>query len=685
MLSQPATGGHSAHPHALLQQVLQANSDHQYAIKVYTQRLEAEIAHVDKLLDAAEPPDLEEEATEIDSIGQVVIGGSKKPVSILSQAALLSEDSPFRKDALRRERYLANTETHPMKGKELQTLAEAVRAENQRLHAYAAQQRGENALASSSRQSPSFLEQNTEDIDWERVAENVSSKSGTIPPSSADPEGQGPTLRTAIECKIRWLGDRHPRWNHDTWSAEEVKNVRDIYNKLLQEAGAMRSEEGERGENEGKKGRKRGGKAARTARRGETNADTHATGITVDWTRRTPIDCMRHVISSRTGYRFTRAADTLLLDLVKRYGTDNWALVARCMDPPTTPAIVQARYLRTLDPRLKRGAWTREEDERLREAVAVWGKSWVDVAECINGRNNEQCRDRWSNISGSGKGRQQAQEEQEEGENVTEETSEVLDSAQGATDRPQPEDASEAETNATAKSKVHPRPRPIRGRGWTEAEDSALIDAINEQGGDTPDWCEALEKITKGKGKGEAQEPSEQITQKQHGKGKEKARLEPAAVQPVSTRRSTRLSAKSPKAAEPEGKIDSDDSPGDQVAPDVLKIPEPSIASLTPKRKPRPRKKGKVACPTAADKAACPHRPSASDDAGDIADVPRKRRAEAMGENARADKPAKMLRIVVDAPSSEQPPVVYREQSTDSAFTELGSHCSTTPVDRGHV
>jgi hypothetical protein len=33
-----------------IQKALQANKDHQYALKVYTERLEAELATVDKLL-----------------------------------------------------------------------------------------------------------------------------------------------------------------------------------------------------------------------------------------------------------------------------------------------------------------------------------------------------------------------------------------------------------------------------------------------------------------------------------------------------------------------------------------------------------------------------------------------------------------------------------------------------------
>ena len=60
-----------------------------------------------------------------------------------------------------------------------------------------------------------------------------------------------------------------------------------------------------------------------------------------------------------------------------------------------TAAQCQNRYLRTVDPTLKRGPWTPDEDEQLRRATAVFGNSWIDVAAYVEGRNNEQCRDRY--------------------------------------------------------------------------------------------------------------------------------------------------------------------------------------------------------------------------------------------------------------------------------------------------
>ena len=34
--------------------------------------------------------------------------------------------------------------------------------------------------------------------------------------------------RTADQCRIKWLGDRHPRINHGEWSPTELDKLKDI-------------------------------------------------------------------------------------------------------------------------------------------------------------------------------------------------------------------------------------------------------------------------------------------------------------------------------------------------------------------------------------------------------------------------------------------------------------------------
>jgi hypothetical protein len=184
----------------------------------------------------------------------------------------------------------------------------------------------------------------------------VSSKSGvTQPSSSIDPEAQGPSFRTATECKIRWLGDRHPRWNHDAWGADEVEKLRNIYKRMSNEARKDAKASSTPNAEARKNGKRKASQMLSDVEESTNEIDggCKQERLTVDWaqvatelgvmfrllilhpitdfpaylqTNRTPIDCMRHAIAFRSGYRFTLAADNRLLDLVQRYGTDNWGI-----------------------------------------------------------------------------------------------------------------------------------------------------------------------------------------------------------------------------------------------------------------------------------------------------------------------------------------------------------------------
>ncbi|KAL7282168.1 hypothetical protein ACG7TL_003637 [Trametes sanguinea] len=331
---------------AYVQPAVQANKEHQYALKVYTERLEAELEHLDKLLATVEVSEDEEEEF-ITAGGSILIPGAKKPKSVIPPNDLLSEDSPLYHDAMRRQRYEEYTVAHPMKAQELEALADAVRSENYRLYALQAQAQGLQPFSGIADPPQTFINSNKHGIDWGRVAQKASVSS------------VGPSVhRTAKECEIRWLGDRHPDFNDAQWTQAEIAKVRELVDG---------------------------------AQEGQVNWVEIAQKL---GTGRTPVDCMRHAIVRKT-HSWNPDADKRLLEAVDIYGTDNWALVARRVSEDATSAQCQNRYLRTLDPTLKRGPWTPDEDERLKEAVAVFGHSWIDVAAFVEGRNNEQCRDRY--------------------------------------------------------------------------------------------------------------------------------------------------------------------------------------------------------------------------------------------------------------------------------------------------
>jgi hypothetical protein len=88
----------------ILQSAVQLNKDHQYALNVYTERLEAELEAVDKLIvcflslkgvvmtqtfkPAAE---VEEEESHSDLAGCIQVSGACKPMGLLSSTDLLSQ------------------------------------------------------------------------------------------------------------------------------------------------------------------------------------------------------------------------------------------------------------------------------------------------------------------------------------------------------------------------------------------------------------------------------------------------------------------------------------------------------------------------------------------------------------------------------------------------------------------
>ncbi|KAH0840116.1 hypothetical protein J3R83DRAFT_1092 [Lanmaoa asiatica] len=340
------------------QATLQANKEHMNALKTYTQKLEAELETLNKLLDDVETMD----EFDLDVGRLVTIPGSVRATAPIATKELLLPESPFHEDALKRSRYQSFSEVRPMKTKELEALAEAVQAESYRKYAMDTQKRGSTTFPNIDVQTTHILALNTEGIDWDRIAEKVSAISMTT--------------RTARECEIRWVGEQHPEFNHGPWSQEEVLKVKSLAAEFV-----------------------------------DSRPDWVAVAKSLG-TRRTPLDCMRHA-TSRKLHQWTLEADERLLKSIRMYGHNNWYLVARCVSEDATPSQCSHRFQRTLDKSIKHTIWTPEEDARLSAAVAAYGSSWVDVAANVPRRHNDQCRDRWTEQLNPNVNRSQWSEEED--------------------------------------------------------------------------------------------------------------------------------------------------------------------------------------------------------------------------------------------------------------------------------
>jgi len=96
--------------------------------------------------------------------------------------------------------------------------------------------------------------------------------------------------------------------------------------------------------------------------------------------------------------KWEASEDQKLMDMVKKYGDKNWQLVASFLVNRTGQQCLH-RWQKTLNPTIKRGKWTPEEDQLLREAVKLYGTgNWVKVQFAVSGRTDVQCRERWMNV-----------------------------------------------------------------------------------------------------------------------------------------------------------------------------------------------------------------------------------------------------------------------------------------------
>jgi hypothetical protein len=80
-----------------------------------------------------------------------------------------------------------------------------------------------------------------------------------------------------------------------------------------------------------------------------------------------------------------------------------WGLIATTLPRRRTGIQCQARWSEALDPTIRKGKWTPEEDDMLRKGVNEHGQCWIKVASKVHGRTQRQIRTRWMQIRGRDK------------------------------------------------------------------------------------------------------------------------------------------------------------------------------------------------------------------------------------------------------------------------------------------
>ncbi|ORX46514.1 hypothetical protein DM01DRAFT_1339516 [Hesseltinella vesiculosa] len=183
-------------------------------------------------------------------------------------------------------------------------------------------------------------------LDWGRVANHVKS-------------------RTSLECMIQWTTQDHPSINKLPWSKKETEKLVELVKK-----------HGYHGQWE--------------HIASELN------------TERTASQCFSHYqaeFNTRSARKkWTKEDDEALTKAVNVLGDRNWQEIATLVGGRSGQQCLH-RWLKSINPAIRRSPWNKEEDDALRGAVAVYGIGhWTKVQRHIPGRTDMQCRERWVNV-----------------------------------------------------------------------------------------------------------------------------------------------------------------------------------------------------------------------------------------------------------------------------------------------
>jgi hypothetical protein len=92
--------------------------------------------------------------------------------------------------------------------------------------------------------------------------------------------------------------------------------------------------------------------------------------------------------------KFSPEEDELLLAIVRQYGVKDWIKVASLIGTRNARQC-RERYKNYLDPDLRQGGWTPQEDELLEAKHRDYGAKWNKIARFFVNRSDISLRNRW--------------------------------------------------------------------------------------------------------------------------------------------------------------------------------------------------------------------------------------------------------------------------------------------------
>jgi len=119
-------------------------------------------------------------------------------------------------------------------------------------------------------------------------------------------------------------------------------------------------------------------------------------------TNRSAFDCLsryqRSLNTKMLKSKWTREDDEMLRLAVERYGEHNWQEVARHVGGRTGQQCLH-RWMKAINPKIEHGKWNLLQDKKLVLAVHAYGEgNWAKICKHIEGRTDVQCRERWHNV-----------------------------------------------------------------------------------------------------------------------------------------------------------------------------------------------------------------------------------------------------------------------------------------------
>ncbi|XP_023676431.2 snRNA-activating protein complex subunit 4 isoform X2 [Paramormyrops kingsleyae] len=186
-----------------------------------------------------------------------------------------------------------------------------------------------------------------DDHDWEKIA-------------NVDFEG----TRSAEDMRRFWENYLHLSINKSCWKEEEIEKLRGIVEQHQ-----------------------------------SCNWDQIAEDL---GTNRTAFMCLqthqRYINKNFKKKGWTKEEDEVLRDLVDKMRIGNfipYTQISYFMEGREAAQLIY-RWTQVLDPTLRKGHWTKDEDEMLLRAVAKYGvRDWWKIRNEVPGRNDGQCRDRY--------------------------------------------------------------------------------------------------------------------------------------------------------------------------------------------------------------------------------------------------------------------------------------------------